>query len=158
MGFPVSSTSGVVNIYKRSNDQLANRLHTPMKELMHLTTTVDNLRINHDSQILAMSSRDKKDSLRLVNTTIFLLMVNSRFCKQVHLPSCTVFSNWPTSSTPLRHVSTCDFSKNSGEALKLTNCKVTCLIVSKVSLLLEMIEVVFCSTGCCIASVRDHVA
>lgn len=32
---------------------------------------------------------------------------------QIHLPSLTSFSNWPTSSTPLGHVSAVDFSARS---------------------------------------------
>ena len=32
---------------------------------------------------------------------------------QVHLPSLTVFSNWPTSGTPLGHVTSIDFSAQS---------------------------------------------
>lgn len=35
-------------------------------------------------------------------------------CVQVHLPSYTVFSNWPTSNTPLHYVSAMDFSPGSG--------------------------------------------
>lgn len=32
---------------------------------------------------------------------------------QIHLPSLTAFSNWPTSSTPLGHVTSVDFSAGS---------------------------------------------
>lgn len=32
---------------------------------------------------------------------------------QVHLPSLTAFGNWPTSSTPLGHVTAVDFSARS---------------------------------------------
>ncbi|GAA5953815.1 hypothetical protein JCM21900_005482, partial [Sporobolomyces salmonicolor] len=31
----------------------------------------------------------------------------------VHLPTCGVFSNWPTQQTPLHHVTALDFSKKS---------------------------------------------
>jgi U3 small nucleolar RNA-associated protein 18 len=59
---------------------------------MNLTTAVDTLVFSQDSQLLAMSSRMKKDAMRLV-----------------HLPSCSVFSNWPTSrceqQRPLMHAS-----------------------------------------------------
>ena len=48
-------------------------------------------------QILAMASRMAKDALRLV-----------------HLPSCTVFSNWPTSRTPLGYVHSLAFSPGGG--------------------------------------------
>lgn len=33
---------------------------------------------------------------------------------QVHLPSMHVYSNWPTTRTPLRYVSCFDFSPRSG--------------------------------------------
>ncbi|PPQ97441.1 hypothetical protein CVT26_002851 [Gymnopilus dilepis] len=66
------------------------------RTLGQLTTPVSTLRFNHDAQILAMASKDKKDSMRLV-----------------HLPSLTAFGNWPTSSTPLGHVTTVDFSARS---------------------------------------------
>ncbi|KAK3264408.1 U3 snoRNP protein, partial [Cymbomonas tetramitiformis] len=69
----------------------------PEKILMNLTTKIDSLAFSPDSQILAMSSTMKKDSLRLV-----------------HLPSYTVFSNWPTSKTPLHFVSSLAFSPGGG--------------------------------------------
>jgi U3 small nucleolar RNA-associated protein 18 len=34
--------------------------------------------------------------------------------EQIHLPSLTVFSNWPTSNTPLHYVYSTAFSPNSG--------------------------------------------
>ena len=88
--------SGVVNIYDRNKNQGSTDVK-PLKTLMHLITPVDDLCFNSDSQILSMSSRRKKDSL-----------------KMVHLPSFGVFSNWPTLKTPLRYVSAVDFSPNSG--------------------------------------------
>lgn len=33
--------------------------------------------------------------------------------EQIHLPSLTSFANWPTSSTPLGHVTAVDFSAQS---------------------------------------------
>ena len=57
------STSGVVNIYNQNGLGGVSveaglgggaAAPTPTRELMHLTTTVDSLRFNHDSQILAM--------------------------------------------------------------------------------------------------------
>ncbi|KAJ7183100.1 WD40 repeat-like protein [Mycena filopes] len=68
----------------------------PAKTLGHLTTAISTLRFNHDAQVMAVASREKKDALRLI-----------------HLPSLTAFSNWPTSSTPLGHVSAVDFSAQS---------------------------------------------
>jgi len=69
---------------------------TPVKALSHSTTPISTLRFNHDGQILAMASKDKKDAMRLI-----------------HLPSLTSFANWPTSSTPLGHVTAVDFSARS---------------------------------------------
>jgi len=70
---------------------------SPVRSLMNLTTAIDNLAFSPDTQMLALSSRMKKDSLRLV-----------------HLPSYTVFSNWPTSGTPLHMVTSMDFSPGGG--------------------------------------------
>lgn len=62
-----SSESGVVNIY---NNEEAKESKAPglIKELLHLTTQITHLTFNHDSQILAMASRDKRDALKLVHT------------------------------------------------------------------------------------------
>ena len=70
---------------------------TPLRALMNLTTSADALTFNGDGQMLAMSSRLKRDALRLV-----------------HLPSCTVFSNWPSSKTPLHYVWCTAFSPTGG--------------------------------------------
>lgn len=100
------SASGVVNLYDHQAPQRHSLAtgnmkrpssHKPLKELMNLTTTIDSLAFSHDSQILAMGSRMKKDAMRLV-----------------HLPSMTVFSNWPTSRSPLNFVHSLAFSPNSG--------------------------------------------
>jgi U3 small nucleolar RNA-associated protein 18 len=90
----IGSSSGIVNIYDRS--VWANNTNTespvpanpkPTKTLEHLTTPTSHLVFSPDGQILAMASQWKRDSMRLV-----------------HLPSCTVFRNWPTSSTPLGRI------------------------------------------------------
>jgi len=52
------------------------------------------LEFSPDGQVLAMASRAKKDALRLV-----------------HIPTCTVFSNWPTSATPLGRVETVGWAR-----------------------------------------------
>ncbi|KAF4325490.1 hypothetical protein BBO99_00000334 [Phytophthora kernoviae] len=92
--YATGSKSGVVNIYDNAGLSAKPK---PRKALMHLTTRVDHLKFNADSQILAMASMDSKDAL-----------------KMVHMPSLTVFANWPTSHTPLHYVSAMDFSPNSG--------------------------------------------
>lgn len=68
-----------------------------LKSLMNLTTAVDTLSFSHDGQLLLMGSRLKREALRLV-----------------HLPSLTVFQNWPTSKSPLHYVHSAAFSPHSG--------------------------------------------
>ncbi|RLN88798.1 hypothetical protein BBJ28_00015230, partial [Nothophytophthora sp. Chile5] len=92
--YATGSQSGVVNIYDNAGLTAKPK---PRKALMQLTTRVDNLKFNADSQILAMASKDTKDALKFV-----------------HLPSFTVFSNWPSARTPLHYVSAMDFSPSSG--------------------------------------------
>ncbi|KAL8290055.1 hypothetical protein RQP46_002994 [Phenoliferia psychrophenolica] len=93
----VASSTGIVNIYDpstASTNQGAER--KALKAVGNLTTAVTSMKFNHDSQLLALASRTNKDQLKLV-----------------HLPSATVFANWPTQSTPLHHVTAIDFSKGS---------------------------------------------
>ena len=54
-------------------------------------------------ELLAIASSQKKDQLNLV-----------------HFPSCTVFSNWPTERTPIKKVTSLDFSPG-GRYLALGN-------------------------------------
>lgn len=99
------SSSGIVNIYDRrqwlasptqppssTNAGAAEQQPIPLqpkptKTLDHLTTPTSHLTFSPDGQLLAMASKWKRDAMRLV-----------------HLPSCTVFKNWPTSSTPLGRI------------------------------------------------------
>ena len=97
----VGAESGVVNIY---NDRTTSSLspasvtskRDPIKSIMNLQTSADFCTFNHDGQILAMSSRREKNSMKLL-----------------HVPTSTVFSNWPTSKTPLNYVWSMDFSPGS---------------------------------------------
>ncbi|KAF2007910.1 U3 small nucleolar RNA-associated protein-like protein [Amniculicola lignicola CBS 123094] len=103
----VGSSSGIVNVYDRrawvENAQTAitngtsapqdpnngiPRNPIPLRTLDHLTTPTSHLSFSPDGQILAMASRWKSNALRLV-----------------HLPSVTVFKNWPTDKTPLGRIS-----------------------------------------------------
>lgn len=93
--FATGSNTGVVNIY--NNECLTETRPTPQKSILNLTTSIHNIKFNHDSQLLAISSHSKKDQFKLI-----------------HLPSMRVFPNWPTSTTPLSYVSSFDFSPNSG--------------------------------------------
>lgn len=92
----VGSESGFVNLYDRNN-AMTSSTPTPVAALDQLTTTISNLQFSPDGQILCMASRAVKDALRLV-----------------HLPSCSVFSNWPTSGTPLGKVTSVAFSPSGG--------------------------------------------
>ena len=65
----------------------------PLKAFMNLTTQVDTLAFSADGDILACASRMKKDALRLV-----------------HVPTRTVFANWPTARSPLQFVHCAAFS------------------------------------------------
>jgi U3 small nucleolar RNA-associated protein 18 len=107
----IGSSSGVVNVYdrrvwlspssssssttpsttkKNSNnalDQPIPPFPKPTRTLTNLTTPTSHLTFSPDGQILALASKWKRDALRLV-----------------HLPSCTVFQNWPTGKTPLGRI------------------------------------------------------
>ncbi|SPO22551.1 related to UTP18 - possible U3 snoRNP protein involved in maturation of pre-18S rRNA [Ustilago trichophora] len=115
----VGSDSGIVNVYKRPSESYPSSLPStstfmpstradqaaamfgkvpggnidPVKTVENLVTATTTMRWNGDGQILAVASKLKKDALRLV-----------------HFPSMRVFSNWPTSGTPLGSVSSVDFS------------------------------------------------
>ncbi|KAJ6086041.1 hypothetical protein N7486_010322 [Penicillium sp. IBT 16267x] len=109
----VGSSSGVANIYDRrdwaaayANASQAEkdgpsqagipRNPTPTRMLDQLTTPISHLVFAPDGQMLVMASRWKRDALRLV-----------------HLPSCTVYRNWPTSNTPLGRITSVAISPNS---------------------------------------------
>ncbi|KIJ45214.1 hypothetical protein M422DRAFT_167177 [Sphaerobolus stellatus SS14] len=93
----IGSNTGLVNVYgSESTDASLSNMPKPLKTIGNLTTSISTMCFNHDSQILALASKTKKDQL-----------------KMVHLPSLTVFSNWPTSATPLGHVTCIDFSPGS---------------------------------------------
>lgn len=87
----IGSNTGFVNVYDRIKE------NTLIKSIDNLTTTISSLEFSHDSQVLCIASRAKRDALRLV-----------------HLPSCNVFKNWPTSVTPLGKVTSVAFSPSGG--------------------------------------------
>ncbi|CAG8474312.1 12784_t:CDS:2 [Dentiscutata erythropus] len=93
--FAIGSNSGIVNVYDETCLILPNP--KPLKSIMNLTTNVHDMKFNHDSQILGISSHSKKNQLKLV-----------------HLPSLNVFPNWPNNLTPLNYVQCFDFSPASG--------------------------------------------
>ncbi|KAJ2690760.1 U3 snoRNP protein [Coemansia sp. RSA 1285] len=99
--------SGMVNIYdvnaiKTQADAAGNPSSSfvnvkPFKAISNLTTTISGLRFNHSSEILGIFSHKSQSQLKLV-----------------HLPTGTVFSNWPSASSHLGLVQCIDFSPNSG--------------------------------------------
>ncbi|XP_003414660.1 U3 small nucleolar RNA-associated protein 18 homolog [Loxodonta africana] len=91
------SNCGVVNIYNQDSC-LQETNPKPIKAIMNLVTGVTSLTFNPTSEILAIASEKMKEAVRLV-----------------HLPSCTVFSNFPVVRRKnISLVHTMDFSPRSG--------------------------------------------
>ena len=93
----VGSSSGIVNLYDRHAWKKNNSSGSeegfpvrpkPARVLDQLTTPVSCLEFSGKGEVLCMASKWKRDAVRLV-----------------HLPSCTVYKNWPTGATPLGRVS-----------------------------------------------------
>lgn len=93
--FAAGSGSGVVNVY--NGDEFLGGKRKPVKSIENLTTSIDFMKFNGDGQILAICSRMKKNSVRLV-----------------HVPSFTVFSNWPPPNKTMRYPQCLDFSPGGG--------------------------------------------
>lgn len=101
----IGSQTGIVNIYSDDDLNVPSLSdpggsfqvpRKPFKTIENLTTSINRLKFNPDAQVLGISSAAKKDAFKLV-----------------HLKTGTVFSNWPTSNTPLGHVADFDFSRDS---------------------------------------------
>lgn len=90
------SNSGVVNVYKRSEVWSQTR-PKPEKIVLNLTTSVSDLKFNPSSEILALAS-DVKDNA----------------VKMLHVPSMTVFANFPSFSSNFHRANCMDFSLNGG--------------------------------------------
>ncbi|KAJ3120396.1 U3 snoRNP protein [Nowakowskiella sp. JEL0407] len=88
--------SGIANIYSLP-DCLSTTTAKPLKAITNLTTSITNLNFHPDSQLLSISSRAKKDALKMVN-----------------VKSLTVYAKWPTSNTPLSYVNCVDYSPSGG--------------------------------------------
>tara|TARA_B100000519_G_scaffold152664_1_gene133717 strand:+ start:451 stop:1542 length:1092 start_codon:yes stop_codon:yes gene_type:complete len=95
----VGDSDGVVNVFPRwkelFNDSSQKELVAGQK-IMSLKSAVDGLTYNCSGSLLALSSSVCKDSLRMA--------------KQ---PSCTVYSKWPTSKSPVNFVFCTTFSRES---------------------------------------------
>jgi U3 small nucleolar RNA-associated protein 18 len=69
---PSRSNTGLVNVYGsdsfRHEDAASFAVQPkPVKTIGHLTTAISTLRFNHDAQVMAVASREKKDAMRLVS-------------------------------------------------------------------------------------------
>lgn len=112
----IGTNNGIVNIYDRtySNRTSGTNIRKPMKTVENLITTISCLQFSPDGQLLVIASRGKRDALRLV-----------------HLPSGSVYLNWPTSGTPLGKVTAVTFLPNNqllaigNEAGKVTLWRLT---------------------------------
>ncbi len=80
--FATGSDSGVVNLY-RSPERIGEKPGL-LKAVLNLTTTIDTIQFSHDGQMLAMASSEKEAAVKIL-----------------HVPTRTVFSNWPTQSTKM---------------------------------------------------------
>lgn len=105
------------------------RSPTPARVFDQLTTPVSHLVFAPDGQMMVMASRWKRDALKLgmYSGVPFLTLPRSiRYIEHVanyipvHLPSCTVYRNWPTSNTPLGRISSVAISPNN-EQLAVAN-------------------------------------
>jgi WD40 repeat protein len=93
-----------VNIYRRSElltqsedgEIVIKERPEPTKRFEQLVTSITTLTFSADGQLLAFGSRNTKDAFRLV-----------------HLPSCTVYRNWPTAQTPLGRITAVAFGVKS---------------------------------------------
>ncbi|KFH42968.1 U3 small nucleolar RNA-associated protein-like protein [Hapsidospora chrysogenum ATCC 11550] len=102
----VGSSSGITNIYDRaelvvvpgddSEEVIVKERPTPKRVLEQLITPVTSLTFSPDGQILAFASRHKQNALRLA-----------------HLPTCTVYRNWPTENTPFGRITAVAFGRQS---------------------------------------------
>jgi len=102
----IGSSSGITTLYDRrgwmsnTDSTLSQEMDEPPKSARtfnQLTTPISSLEFSEDGQMLAMSSRWKKNALRLV-----------------HLPTCTLYRNWPTDKTPLGRISSIALSPDGG--------------------------------------------
>ncbi|KAJ0000908.1 hypothetical protein NQD34_005928 [Periophthalmus magnuspinnatus] len=98
------SQSGVVNIYSLDSC-VSSSQPKPLKSIMNLVTPTTTLRFNPTSELLALGSRAEDEAVRLL-----------------HVPSLTVFSNFPVSKRKICHkVQDMAFSPHSGFFCLATN-------------------------------------
>ncbi|KAF7982399.1 hypothetical protein HWV62_28497 [Athelia sp. TMB] len=119
----IGATSGFVNLYSGTGEAgTAKGVPKKLKVLGNLTTPISTLRFNADSQLLAIASSAKKDQMRLVSLSLPPRAKALTRRAQIHTQSMTAYANWPTSNTPLGHVSSVDFSRG-GEYVGVGNTR-----------------------------------
>ncbi|KIH87242.1 U3 small nucleolar RNA-associated protein 18 [Sporothrix brasiliensis 5110] len=98
----IGSKTGITNLYDRAQLVETNgaattvvATPTPLRVLEQLVTPITSISFTPDGQLMAFASKHKQDALRLV-----------------HLPSATVYRNWPTSKTPLGRITAVAFSRD----------------------------------------------
>lgn len=102
--YALGSDSGVVNVYSsgamRTSSQapvFGTRTEKPKKSFFNITTAIDNATFNSDGKLLAFSSHDKKNAVKVA-----------------HIPTMTVYSNWPSARANLHRACCLRFSPKSG--------------------------------------------
>ena len=100
----IGSSSGAVNLYTM-DEVLRSSMPKPEKTILNLTTAVTTIAFHPTSKLMAIASKETKDSMKLY-----------------HIPSKKVVKNWPTSNTPLGYVSAVAFSPN-GHYIAIGNDK-----------------------------------
>lgn len=102
--YALGSDSGVVNVYSSSAMRATReapvfgmRTEKPRKTFLNLTTSIDNVTFNGDGKLLAFSSHEKKNAVKIV-----------------HVPTMTVYANWPTAKANMRRACSLRFSPQSG--------------------------------------------
>ena len=67
----VGGNTGIVNVYgKDALDAEADGQPKLQKAIGNLTTAISDMQFNHDSQLLAVASKEKKDAMKLVSRSL----------------------------------------------------------------------------------------
>ena len=87
------------------NDSIvnSNSCESQRKSFMNLTTKITNIAFHPSNEIVAVSSNQRKDQVRVI-----------------HTPTLKTFSNWPTIKSPVKHLQEVDFSSD-GRYLAIAN-------------------------------------
>lgn len=94
--FASGSNQGIVNIYDMKS-VMETSIPQPLKIVKNLVTPISCVKFNSTSEILAIASKEIKNGF-----------------KMVHIPSFTVFSNFPSHNTVMNKPLAIDFSPASG--------------------------------------------